>query len=121
MLTNRVQALMDSPAVALAQVKDGKLRALATTLPRRSPLLPDVPTMHEVGVTKFSISNWMGLIGPANLPREIVDRLNREFGTALRNPATACGITSIKPTQGLVPWATVVPPQAGVAARAEVG
>ena len=87
LLTNRVQALMDPPTVALAHVKDGKLRALATTLTRRSPLLPDVPTLHELGVDKFTISNWMGLVGPANLPRDIVDRLNREFGAALRNPA----------------------------------
>lgn len=86
LLANRVQALMDPPAVALAYVKEGKLRALVTTLNRRSPLLPDVPTIHEAGVPQFTISNWMGLVGPAKLPREIVDRLNRELGVILKKP-----------------------------------
>jgi tripartite-type tricarboxylate transporter receptor subunit TctC len=86
LLANRVQALMDPPAVALSHVRDGKLRALVTTLDRRSPLLPDVPTIREAGVPQFTISNWMGLIGPAKLPKDILDRLNREFGNALRSP-----------------------------------
>jgi tripartite-type tricarboxylate transporter receptor subunit TctC len=86
LLANRVQALMDPPAVAITHVRDGKLRALVTTLNQRSPLLPEVPTIHEAGVPQFTISNWMGLIGPAKLPRDIVDRLNREFGAALRKP-----------------------------------
>ena len=86
LLANRVQALMDPPAVALAYVKEGKLRALVTTLNRRSPLLPDVPTIHEAGVPQFTISNWMGLVGPAKMPREIVDRLNRELGVILKKP-----------------------------------
>jgi tripartite-type tricarboxylate transporter receptor subunit TctC len=86
LLSNRVQALMDPPAVAITHVRDGKLRALVTTLNQRSPLLPEVPTIHEAGVPQFTISNWMGLIGPARLPRDIVERLNREFGAALRKP-----------------------------------
>lgn len=86
LLSDRVQAVIDSPVVGLPHVRDGKLRALVTTLNRRSPLLPDVPTIHEVGVTQFTITNWMGLIGPAKLPREIVERLNHEFGMALRKP-----------------------------------
>jgi tripartite-type tricarboxylate transporter receptor subunit TctC len=92
LLSNRVQALMDPPAVALAYVKEGKLRALVTTLNRRSPLLPDVPTIHEAGVPKFTISNWMGLVGPAKMPREIVERLNRELGAILRKPEVVAAL-----------------------------
>lgn len=92
LLANRVQALMDPPAVALAYVREGKLRALVTTLNRRSPLLPDVPTIHEAGLPQFTISNWMGLIGPARLSREIVDRLNRELGVVLRKPEIAAAL-----------------------------
>ena len=92
LLANRVQALMDPPAVALAYVREGKLRALVTTLNRRSPLLPDVPTIHEAGLPQFTISNWMGLIGPARLPREIVERLNRELGVVLRKPEIAAAL-----------------------------
>ena len=83
---NRVQVMMDPPTAALAFVKEGKLRALATTLRNRSPLLPDVPTIYEAGLPQFTISNWMGLVGPANLPRDIVERINREFAAALRRP-----------------------------------
>ena len=83
---NRVQVMMDPPTAALAYVKEGRLRALATTLRTRSPLLPDVPTIYEAGLPQFTISNWMGLVGPANLPRDIVDRINREFAAALRRP-----------------------------------
>ena len=92
LLANRVQALMDPPAVALAYVKEGKLRALVTTLNRRSPLLPDVPTIHEAGVPQFTISNWMGLVGPARMPREIVERLNRELGAILRRPEVVAAL-----------------------------
>ena len=92
LLANRVQALIDPPTVAISHVRDGKLRALATTLNRRSPILPDVPTIHEVGVPQFTISNWMGLIGPANMPRELVDRINKAFGTALRKAEVTAGL-----------------------------
>lgn len=86
LLTGRVHAIIDSPVVAMPHVRDGKLRVMATTLNRRSPLLPDVPTIHEAGVPKFTIANWMGLMGPAKMPRDIVDRLSREVGIALRRP-----------------------------------
>jgi tripartite-type tricarboxylate transporter receptor subunit TctC len=86
LVAGRVDAMMDPPTTGLPYVKDGRLRALATTLDRRSPLLPDVPTIHEAGVPEFTISNWMGLIGPAGMPRDVVDRLNREFAVALKRP-----------------------------------
>ncbi|MGD9945736.1 MAG: Bug family tripartite tricarboxylate transporter substrate binding protein [Burkholderiaceae bacterium] len=86
LLADRVHAIIDSPVVALPHVQSGKLRAMVTTLNRRSSLLPDVPTIHEAGVPQFTITNWMGLIGPANLPRDITVRLNEEFGAALRKP-----------------------------------
>ena len=86
LVAGRVQAIMDPPTATLAYVREGKLRALVTTLKQRSPLLPDVPTIYEAGLPQFTISNWMGLVGPAGLPREIVDRLNREFAAAMKRP-----------------------------------
>ncbi|MGD9945067.1 MAG: Bug family tripartite tricarboxylate transporter substrate binding protein [Burkholderiaceae bacterium] len=86
LLSGRVHAIIDSPVVAMPHVRDGKLRPLVTTLSRRSPLLPDVPSIHEAGVPGFTIANWMGLVGPAKMPRELVERLNREFGAALAKP-----------------------------------
>jgi tripartite-type tricarboxylate transporter receptor subunit TctC len=86
LVAGRVDAMMDPPTTGLPYVKDGRLRALVTTLDKRSPLLPDVPTIHEAGVPDFTISNWMGLVGPAGMSRDIVNRLNREFATALKRP-----------------------------------
>ena len=86
LVANRVQAMMDPPTAALAYVKEGKLKALATTLKQRSPLLPEVPTIYEAGLPQFTISNWMGLVGPAKMPKDVVDRLNREFGAAMKKP-----------------------------------
>ena len=86
LVAGRVQTMMDPPTAALAHVREGRLRALVTTLTRRSPLLPEVPTIHEAGLPQFTISNWMGLVGPAGLPKDVVERLNREFGAALKRP-----------------------------------
>jgi tripartite-type tricarboxylate transporter receptor subunit TctC len=68
-----------TPGTSLAQAKEGKLRVLATLLPKRSTLAPEVPTMAEAGLATLSITPWAGLFGPAKLPREVVDRLAREM------------------------------------------
>jgi tripartite-type tricarboxylate transporter receptor subunit TctC len=83
MVSGRVQFMFASSSTSVPQVKDGKLRALVTTLPRRSHVLPDVPTIAEAGMPEFSITSWAGLFGPAKLPKEIVDRVNREFAAAM--------------------------------------
>jgi tripartite-type tricarboxylate transporter receptor subunit TctC len=82
----RVQSMWATPTTGLAHVKDGKLRAIVTSLKKRSPLLPDVPTIYESGMPKFTIVSWAGLYGPAKLPKDIVSRLNREFATAMKRP-----------------------------------
>ncbi|MBK9606536.1 MAG: tripartite tricarboxylate transporter substrate binding protein [Betaproteobacteria bacterium] len=86
LMTNRVQAMWEPPTTTLAAMKEGKLRALVTSLKSRSSVLPEVPTIAEAGMPQFSMANWMGLVGPAKLPREIVDRLNREFVAAMKRP-----------------------------------
>ena len=62
----------------LAQAKAGKVRALATTAPQRSIFAPDLPSLSEVGVD-IAVNTWVGMMGPAGLPREIVMRLNAEY------------------------------------------
>ena len=69
--------------VSYPQAREGKLRVLATLLPRRSALAPEVPTLEEAGVKGVSTSSWVGLFGPAHMPAPVVDRLSREFRTAL--------------------------------------
>jgi len=79
----RVQLLFASSSTSVPQVRDGKLRALVTTLAKRSQLLPDVPTIAEAGMPQFSVTSWAGLFGPAKMPRDVVERINKEFGAAM--------------------------------------
>jgi tripartite-type tricarboxylate transporter receptor subunit TctC len=75
LIAGRVQVMIGTPGSAMPQVQEGKLRVLATLLSKRSPLAPDAPTTGEIGLTGLTITPWGGLFGPANLPRDIVDRL----------------------------------------------
>lgn len=86
LVSNRVQLMVATLTTGGAHVRDGKLRALATTLPRRSPAFPDVPTMAEAGLPQFTIVSWAGLFAPAKTPKDVVDRLNREFVAAMKRP-----------------------------------
>lgn len=83
LLTGRVQLIMATSTGVLAHVRDGKLRALSTTLPERSPLLPDVPSFTEAGQTAFPFAPWFALVGPAGLPADIVERMNKAMVTVL--------------------------------------
>lgn len=67
-------------------IKSGKLRAIAITVPKRFPGLPDVPTMAESGFPGFDVSVWLALFGPLGTPKEIVARLNEEVAKALETP-----------------------------------
>lgn len=83
LVSNSVQVMFATPTTASAFAKEGKLRALATTLPHRSPGAPDVPTMVEAGLPRFSIALWAAIYGPAKMPQGIVDQLSREVNLAL--------------------------------------
>ena len=82
LVANRVQVMFATPSSAESFAKTGKLRALATNLPQRSPFAPEVPSMNEF-FPRFSVTAWAGLMGPRGLPREIVDRLSREVSGIL--------------------------------------
>jgi tripartite-type tricarboxylate transporter receptor subunit TctC len=71
---------------ALQFVKQGKLRALGLTTLKRSALLPDLPTLHEQGLTGFDASSWMAIVAPAKTPRPIVQRLYEEIARAVNHP-----------------------------------
>jgi len=74
---NEVQALFGSMPALLQSAKAGKLRALAVGTATRSPALPDVPTVAELGYPGFEASLWLGVFAPAGTPRPIIDRLNK--------------------------------------------
>ena len=86
LLAGRVQMMFASSGTTISLIRDGKLRALTVTLPKRSHLLPDLPTIAEAGMPQFNLTSWAALYAPAKTPREIVDRLNKEFGAAMAKP-----------------------------------
>ena len=73
---------------ALAQVPQGRLKALAVTTAKRAPQLPDVPTMQEAGISGYNASVWLALLAPAGTPPEIVARLNTEIARLMAAPDT---------------------------------
>lgn len=81
-----VQAAFVSTALAMAQVKGEKMRALATTAPQRSPLLPAVPTFTESGFPKADFSAWFALFVPAGTPQAVIDKLNAQVVAAVQSP-----------------------------------
>ena len=89
LISGRIQLMFYPPtAPVIAQMKAGKLRALAMAGDTRYKLLPDVPTFNEQGIRNMEVGGWAGLSGPAGLPREIVARLNKEVATAMALPET---------------------------------
>lgn len=86
LLTNRVQAMF-ATSLGYPHVKDGKLRVLATTLTKRSRLMPDVPTMTEGGQQAIPFGGgWVAIVGPAGLPKDITDKLSKAFLAANLKP-----------------------------------
>jgi tripartite-type tricarboxylate transporter receptor subunit TctC len=92
LVAGRVQFLIATPGSVLPHVKDGKVRALATLLPSRSPLLPDAPTMVETGLKDIPIQPYAAIYGPARLPKEIVDRLAKATQEVMAMPAVKEGV-----------------------------
>lgn len=83
MIGGEIQMMFSTGTLMPSMVRDGRLRALVTLLPQRSPLLPDVPTAAELGLGKLTITPWAGFFGPANMPREIAERVSLELRNAI--------------------------------------
>ncbi|HVL75203.1 MAG TPA: tripartite tricarboxylate transporter substrate binding protein [Noviherbaspirillum sp.] len=84
MLGGQIDIMFDNAPHVMPHVKAGKLRALAITSAKRSPLLPDVPTVAELGYPGFEVSVWYGFAAPAGTPPAIVAKLNQEMNKALQ-------------------------------------
>ncbi len=99
LLSGQVDLNFDNLASAAANIKAGKLRALAVTTQRRSAALPEVPTMAEagarLGLAGFDVSTWFGLFGPAGLPTDLLARLNKAFVAALDAPETRAAMARL--------------------------
>jgi tripartite-type tricarboxylate transporter receptor subunit TctC len=86
LLGGQITMSFDTITPVLSHIKAGKLRALAVTTSKRSPALPDVPTLDESGLKGFNLGTWFGILAPANTPREVVVRLNAEIVKIVNAP-----------------------------------
>jgi tripartite-type tricarboxylate transporter receptor subunit TctC len=86
LLAGQVQLLFNSIPSVLPQVKAGRLKALAVGSARRSPAMPDVPTVAESGVPGYEYATWYGLFAPAGTPHAVIAQLNKAVAAALKNP-----------------------------------
>jgi tripartite-type tricarboxylate transporter receptor subunit TctC len=86
LIAGQVELMFDNMPSALPHVKAGKLRAVAVTSTRRSPALPDIPTIAESGVAGFEATAWFGVLAPRGTPKEIVTKLNKEMVRILQTP-----------------------------------
>jgi tripartite-type tricarboxylate transporter receptor subunit TctC len=89
LLGGEVSMMFDSISTSLPQVKAGKLKAIAVTGDKRSPLLPDVPTVKESGVPSFVVNGWYGILAPAGTPPDVVRKLNLALNKAAKDPKVA--------------------------------
>ena len=86
LFAGRVQIAISNVVSGMPYVKAGKVRALGVTSRARMAMLPDMPTLHESGLPGFEVTQWNGLLGPAGMPKPIVERLHRETVAVLRQP-----------------------------------
>jgi tripartite-type tricarboxylate transporter receptor subunit TctC len=86
LLGGQAQIMFDTTSSAIGQIKGGKLRALAVTSPKRSPELPDIPTLAEAGFPGLEMTTWYGVFAPAGTSKDVVAKLYAEIMAALKSP-----------------------------------
>ncbi len=91
----QIPVMFGNLPVAVPHVNSGKLRGLANTWSTRSPLAPDVPTVAESGFKGYEIATWFGLLGPANMPPELVARIQRDTAKVFNQAATKDKLTGM--------------------------
>jgi tripartite-type tricarboxylate transporter receptor subunit TctC len=84
LISGQTDLMFDNLASAAAQIKNGKLLALAVTSSQRSPFFPELPTIAESGLTNFDISTWFGVFAPSKVPADVVTRLFNEYSKVLK-------------------------------------
>lgn len=86
LLAGRVAIAFENITVMAPHIKSGALRALAVTSPKRSPVLPDLPSMIEAGMPDFVVIGWFGVFAPARTPEETIKRLNDQMSAIMKDP-----------------------------------
>ena len=94
-LGKRIDFIVDTPTVTVPLVNDKQMRALAVTGSKRFFALPDVPTVAEAGIAGYETGSWLGLVGPAALPADVVAKLNGVVHKLLGEPDTASKLRAL--------------------------
>jgi tripartite-type tricarboxylate transporter receptor subunit TctC len=120
LISGQVDLTFDNLATASANIRAGKLRAIAVTTAKRSSAMPDVPTIAEggpaLGLGDFDVNTWFGIFAPAGLPAELTARLNRAFVDALAAPEIKARAASL-----MAELAPTTPEQFATFVKAELG
>jgi tripartite-type tricarboxylate transporter receptor subunit TctC len=116
-VAGEVQAVFGSMPALLQNTKANKVRPLAVGTTARSPALPEVPTVAEQGYPGFEAALWLGVMGPANMPKDIVDRLHKEIAAIVATPEFKASMDA----NGAEPVASKSPDEFREMLRAQVG
>ena len=95
LLAGQIDMAFNNKSVLLQLVKQGRLRPLAVTSATRWPELPEIPTLVEAGIFPYPLETWWGIVGPAGLPRPVVERLNGAINAALQSPELRTSFASL--------------------------
>jgi tripartite-type tricarboxylate transporter receptor subunit TctC len=87
LLGSQVESMMDQLTASIGHIREGRIRAVAISSPQRSPLLPEVPTLDELGVKGYEASTFTGIFAPAGIPQTVLDKLSSSVRKALSNEA----------------------------------
>lgn len=103
--------MFDNISSAIPHIKSGRIRALGVSGAQRSPILPDVPTIQEAGLKDYDTAAWGGVVGPPNMPGELVQRLNRDINKTLALP-------EVKQRYDALAWEIIITEPNGLTALA---
>jgi tripartite-type tricarboxylate transporter receptor subunit TctC len=97
LISGRIQVMFSPASTVLAFIKDGRVRALATTESKRTNAAPELPTISEAALPGYDAGLWFGILGPAGMPKPIIDKISNATNSALKDPDVLKQLT----TQGL--------------------
>lgn len=91
----QIQLLFDQMATAVPHVTAGKVKALGVSTAERSKAMPEIPTIAEAGVPGYEATAWFGVVGPAGMPADVVEKIQRDFAQAIRQPKIQENLSSL--------------------------
>ena len=94
-IAGHVQMMFATASSVVSHIQDGKVRSIAVATLKRTAVLPDIPTMDELGLKGFDATTWHGLVAPTGTPREVIDTLHFAVTAALKDPATHKQLTEL--------------------------